>query len=419
MSSSDWLASANSSDPLGLTAAYQNAQTNRVQLAQYSIAQASTYWSAGKNDQAITAFKKALVFDPNNTSAYNSLGQIYLSQGNTTDAIKSYKQLVRIQSNPSTVDTSTNAPTQEAATLGLANAYLQAKQYVQSEQQYKAAAKLKPTDPVPPYTLGQQYLTQGRLSEALTMFQKTQKLSPSDGNVYYALGSVYNAQGNYNDAATALQTSIQLKPNFPSANYQLGIAYNGLGDSDGVQQQLSILNSSDTNLASQLQSALKPKITGMDASNPLNTFNETLSSNTQLLIMDPTKFIVPNSSATLSAVIQFDSGMDFSSVTNAANWKISMGNNPQSGFYNNTMPLSSTDVSIVPTPLSVTYDSNTEEATVNFQLSQNSKGNATIDPQHVVFTFDGADAAGQNMDQTANSIDGSAVAGFGSVDYFA
>ena len=419
MSNSIWLNDNNASDALGLTAAYQTAQDNRLQIAQYAIAQAATDLSNGKNDQAITAFKKALAFDPNNTTAYNYLGQLYLSSGDTTNAIKSYQQLVRIQSSTTLKDTSTTAPTLEAATLGLANSYLQAQQYDQSEQQFKAAAKLNPQDPIPPYTLGQQYLTQGRLDEALTMIQQAQKLSPNDGNVFYALGSIYNAQGNYSDAATALQTSIQLKPNFPSANYQLGVAYNGLGYSDGVQEQLTILNSSDATLAAQLTSIIKPKITSIDTTNPANKLNAIFGPNTQLYIMDPSKLIAPNSSATLSTVIQFDSDMDVSSVMNTTNWKISMGNSPQSGYYNDSMPLSSTDTPILPTPVSVTYDSVSKEATVNFQVSQNSKGNATIDPQHIVFTFNGVDTAGQSMDQTANATDGAAISAFGSVNTFA
>jgi tetratricopeptide (TPR) repeat protein len=418
MSSLDWL-SASSSDPMGLTAAVQTVQADRTQLAQFAIMRATSALSAGNNDQAITAFKQALAFDSNNTTAYNYLGQLYLNKGNTDDAIKAYQQLVRIQSNQSTADTSSNAPTLEAATIGLGNAYLQAKKYVQSEQQYKTAEKLNPKDPLPPYTLGQQYLTQGRLSEALTQIQQAQKLSPNDGNVYYALGSIYNAQGNYGDAASALQTSLQLKPKFPSANYQLGIAYNGLNYNDGVQQQLSILNSSDTNLASQLSTALKPQITGIDASNRQNTFNTGLGPGTPLYYLDPVSLISPNSSRTVSAVIQFSTNMDLESVTNAANWTLSRGNNAQSGYYNNSMPASSKDASIPATPISVTYNSTNNEATVKFQLSQNSSGNAIIDPKHLVFTFNGQDAAGQSMDQTANSIDGNATAGFGAVNYFA
>lgn len=414
MASSDWLSSSiGGAAPLGIAAAAQAAQDNRTQLAQYAVAQAASAMSAGKNDEAITAFQKALALDANNTTAYNYLGQLYLNKGDTGNAIKSFQQLVRIQSNPSTMDTSSNAPTLEAATLGLANAYLQAKQYPQSEQQFKAAARLDPQDPVPPYTLGQQYLTQGRLSDALTMFQQAGKLSPNDGNVFFAMGEVYNAQGNYSDAVTALQKSIQLKPNFASANYQLGVAYNGLNDQTSVQQQLSILNNSDPNLASQLSAVIKPAITGIDTNNPVNTFNEALGPGTPLFVLDPTNLSAPSSSNMLSAVIQFSKNMDMDSITNPGNWSISMGNGTQSGYYNDMIPVSPGDATIPAEPVSVTWDGTSDEATVNFQLSQNGNGDATIDPQHVVFTFKGQDADGQSMDTNANSIDGSADAAFG------
>ena len=83
------------------------------------------------------------------------------------------------------------------------------------------------------------------------------------------------------------------------------------------------------------------------------------------------------------------------------------------------MPLSSKDAVVSPLPLSVTYNSYTGEAIVRFKLNQNSSGDAKIDPQHLVFTFNGKDASGQTMDQTANAIDGYASAPFGSIDLLA
>ena len=415
---SDWLSAA-ATDTLGLTAANQIAQTSRAQSAQYAIAVASSALSDGNYDKAIKAFKTAVAFDPENTTAYNYLGKIYLSQGKNDEAIKSYKQLVSIQSNLSTKDTSTNAPSLEEATISLGNAYLQAKKYDQSEKQFKAAAKLAPKDPVPVYTLGQQYLTQGRLDEALTQLQKAKALSPKDGNIYYALGSVYNAQGNYLDAALALQTSIQLKPDFPDANYELGVAYNGLNYTEGVQEQQTILNSSDYSLASQLSTITKPQIVGFDETNSRTTFfTSILGPGTPVWTFD-TSLITPNSSKLVTTTIQFSKDMDCDSVTNVVNWSISRGNNSESGYYNNTLPISGSDAVITPMPESVTYDSITGEAFVSFRLKQNSSGNAMIDPKHLVLTFYGKDSSGQTMDLTANSIDGYASAPFGSVDTIA
>jgi Flp pilus assembly protein TadD len=402
---------------MGLAAANQS--SNRAQYAQYAIAQASTALSDGNNDKAITAFKQAAALDPNNTTAYNYLGKLYLSQGKNDEAIKAYKELVRIQSNVTTKDTSTSAPTLESATISLGNAYLSAKKYVQSEQQFKAAARLAPKDPLPPYTLGQQYISQGRLDEALTQIKKAQTLSPNDGNVFYALGSVYNAKGSYMDAALALQTSLQLKSDFPEANYQLGVAYNGLNYTEGVQEQQTILNSSDTTLASQLSAVTRAKIIGIDTSNKQNTFYNTVyGANTPLWAID-TSLITPNTSSVVSTVIQFSKEMDPGSVANIANWSITRGKSAQAGYYNNSMPLSGKDAVISPIPISVSYDSSTGEAVVKFRLNQNSAGDAKIDPKHLVFTFKGKDASGQTIDQTANSIDGYASAPFGSVNLLA
>lgn len=410
---SDWLTTS-TSDVLGLAAANQSA--NRAQYAQYAIAQAATALSDGNNDKAIQAFKTAARLDPDNTTAYNYLGKIYLSQSKNDEAIEAYKQLVRIQSSESTKDTSDNAPTLEDATMSLGNAYLQAKQYNQSEKQFKAAAKIAPRDALPVYTLGQQYLTQGRLDESKTQLEKAKTLAPKDSNVYYALGAVYNAQGNYMDAALELQEAVQLKTDFPEANYQLGVAYNGLNYTEGVEEQQKILNSSDASLASQLSAITRPQIVGIDSSSSLNSLNNTVwGAYTPLWAIDAS-LITPDSSKTVSTVIQFSKEMNYDSVTNISNWSISRAHSAEAGYYNNSMPLSSNDARIASTPLSVTYNSYSGEAIVRFRLNQNSAGDAIIDPKHLVFTFNGEDASGQTMDQTANSIDGYASAPFGYID---
>ena len=433
MTTSNWMSgfitTPSTSDPLGLIADAKNAQTNRQQIAQYAVAKAANYYSAGQNTQAIAAFKQAVAMDPNNTTAYNTLGQIYSAQGDYANAVKSYQKLVQIQSNPTTKDTSTNAPTLEAATISLGNAYVQNKQNDLAAKQYQAAMNLNPTDPIPVDSLGQLYLSEGNTSQAMAMFKKTQLLSPNDGNVYYAIGSTYNAEGNYSAAVTALQKSIQLNPNTPTQNYQLGIAYNGLGDSQGAQQQLAILQGSngDSSLASQLTALIKPQMNSIDFSNSANTFLENAGPGTPLWAVDTsslTALAAPNSSATVSVVIQFNEDMDYNSITNVGNWSISRGATSQSGFYNDTMPISADEAAVPATPTSVTYNTETQEATVKFRLNQNSAGNATIDPSHLVFTFNGQGAEGQSMNKNANSIDGSASeggsasAGFGTINYY-
>ena len=427
MSSSVFIPTSNA---FNMTTINQTTQSDRTQLAQFAISQAAGLMANNQNTQAIASFKKALALDPQNTTAYNYLGQIYMSQGDNSDAISAYKQLVNILSTSASSYSSTvtatsittatqdlyssTPPTLQTAYVSLGNAYLQDKQYTQSQTAFQKAEKLNPQDPVAPYTLGQQYLTQGNLSGALAQFQKTQKISPNDGNVYYALGEVYNQMGDYQQAVTNLTKSLNLKPNFPSANYQLGLAYNGLGQTQQAQQQLSILDDSDSTLASQLSFTLnKPQMVAEDSTaTQNNAFDSVLGPGTPLWMLDPSLLTAPNSSAKFSVTISFNNTMSASSIMNTANWTISPADGTQAGYYDDMMPQTSNDATLPKTPTSVSYNSLTNEATVTFQLSQNSDGTAVIDPSHLVFTFNGEDASGRTMDQTANSVDGAESAPF-------
>jgi hypothetical protein len=52
------------------------------------------------------------------------------------------------------------------------------------------------------------------------------------------------------------------------------------------------------------------------------------------------------------------------------------------------------------------YNENTKKATVQFQISQNDTGNATLDPKHIVFKFSGVDAYAKPMDTSADAYSG-------------
>ncbi|MDA8429434.1 MAG: tetratricopeptide repeat protein [Geobacteraceae bacterium] len=409
----DFVSGANN-DPFAVTG--QDTTGTRKQIAQYAIMQAAAYMQNNQNDQAIGAFKKALAFDPQSATAYNYMGQIYLSQGKNADAIKAYQQLVRIQSNLSLADTSSNTPTQADAHVSLGNAYLQDKQYTASEKEFKTAAKLDPSNPLPPYTLGLQYANTNRLSEAETQLLKVKKISPNDGNVFYALGMVYNKQGRYDDAVTSLEKSLTLKKGLTAANYELGVAYDALGRTADAQNQLSILqSSSDTTNAQNLKTILtKTGISYMGTKNS-GGFVFNADATVELSFLDsalPAAQPLHQAfgSKAFSITIGFTNDMDQASVTNTNNWSISRANSGAAGFYNYTRPRfmvspTWTTAALPDAPESVTYNSTTREATLTFRLNQNSSGTAVIDPKHIVFSFSGKDALGRAIDTSADQID--------------
>lgn len=390
----DFLTGSNS-DPFAVIG--QDTSGQRAQLAQYSILRAAAYLQDNKNDEALKAFKQALAFDPQNSTAQEYIGRLYLAKGDNYEAIKAYKTIVQAQ--PYSVD----------ARMNLANAYIQDKQYVASEKELKAAARLDPRNPLPDYTLGLQYSNTDRLVEAEAQFKKVQRNSPNDGNVYYALGMLYNKQEKYEEAAKNLEKSQLLKKDMPAANYELGVAYNALGRSEDAQKQLSLLQASNPSMAQDLKFILeKPRINYMDQNNSRN-FNQLLGPGTPLWMLDPT-LLEPGATTQISVAIQFSNEMDVTSVMNPVNWEISRANDSEGGYY--ISQTGGREVNLPMSPTFVSYNPETRQASVSFAVQQNATGNATIDPSHLVFKFSGTDAAGRKMDTAADQIDGAATNAF-------
>lgn len=377
----------------------QNVQTQRAQIAQYAIYKAATYLSNNKQDEALKEFKKALAFDPQNATAHTNIGKIYQSQGKIPEAIKELKSVVQ------------NNRTSVTARNDLGNAYLQAKQYTDAEKEFKTAARMDPINPLADYTLGILYTQTERFGEAEAQFNKVAKVSPRDGNVPYSLGVLYNKMERPEDAAKQLEKALTLKKDFPAANYELGAAYVKLGETDKAAEQLSILDTKQSSFANDLSFILnKPKMVYMDATNNRG-FSQLLGAGTPLWMLDPT-LMDANSSKKVTVAIAFNNKMDIASIMNPANWEISRAKNTEGGYYNSSMPTNSTEVSIPKRPYSVTYNPETQQASVTFTVQQNATKDATIDPSHLVFTFSGKDAAGRQMDTAGDQIDGYAAEAF-------
>ncbi len=397
MASSPISSTGNPFDVLG-----QDMSAQYSQLAQYSIQRAASELQNNRKDSAITAFRQALAYDPQNATALTYIGNLNLAQGKEEEAIKAFKDLVKTD------------PLNSEYQISLGNSYLQAKRYDEAEATFKQAARIDPLNPLPEYTLGMQYMQQDRLSEAESQFKKVQRMAPSDGNVFYALGALYNKQQKYPEAVQELKNALLVKSNFPAANYELGYAYTKLGMTSEATEQLNSLVSQRSSLASDLQFEInRPKMLFLD--NGKGNFNTSLGPNTQLWMLDPAQLSSPGAAKTFSVSIQFNTQMDMKSVTSISNWTISRGRNASAGYYNNSVTAygGGKDVNLPAKPVSIIYNASTMQATVNFVLTQNATGDATVDPKHVVFKFTGMDASGRSMDASSDEIDGrSAFKGF-------
>lgn len=359
----------------------------------------------GKYKEAAAAFRQVTSLNPDNVDAYNMMAQAQIKLGNNKEAIKAYTLSLKIDKSQSEVH------------ISLANVYIDEKNYSEAEKSLKAASLADPTNPVPHYTRGHMLLQQERFSEAEAAFNQTIRLAPRDGNAYYGLGTALNAQGRHSEAIVQLQRALELKRDSAPSFKELGVAYAALGNNDKVSEQISALKALETAQADAFVSDLEelvrlPKITGIDSSR--TTFNSIFGA-TSLLMLDPVTFSQPGAVKEFTITLQFDSAMDIDSVTNVTNWKIGKPTGVSGGLYDNGLyrPTDRSNFTIMPNK--VTYDPGQMSATLYFSLYQNDTpltNGGTIDAGHLTFTFLGKDAAGKQIDSSADQYNGFAGKAF-------
>ena len=146
-------------------------------------------WNAmqsGNYPLAVELLKRAVELDPKNKLSWNYLGNAYLAQRKTDDAIAALKKQIEI------------------------NPY--------DEYAYNA--------------LGRAYLMQQKYDDAASAFQKQIEINPLDKYAHAGLGSLYAEQHKYDQAAPELEKAVSLTPDDPLLNVQLGDAYLNLGQDD-------------------------------------------------------------------------------------------------------------------------------------------------------------------------------------------
>lgn len=342
--------------------------------------------------QAAASFRRAASLQPDLTEAYTYQGDAYARLGNKKQAIEAYKMSLSVDKTQDTVYTT------------LAGVYIDNGQKSEAEKVLKAGIKQNKQNTLAYYMLGQLQAQNKDYATAEANFRKVVKLEPKDGNGYYALGMALNGQGKHEEAVTELLKAIQLKKEFSPALLELGRAYLGLGERGKAQEQVDALNeikTYDATLsAKELAAEIKqPKISSYNAQNSSLMLD---MSNISLIALDPVAFISPGGSRDFTVQFGFDSEMDIASVMNPLNWRISKASGGTAGLYNNGL-YSPKDVSVPYIPKSVTYDPTTRQANVIFTVRQREGSiDGTLDPKHLVFTFQGKDVDGKEMDSSAD-----------------
>lgn len=172
----------------------------------------SVYRKSGRNDDAVTLYKKFLESNPGSETIYYSLGVTYYLIDREQDSINTMTKLIEL--NPRHAD---------------------ALNFV-----------------------GYSYAEQGvNLDQAESLIRKALVISPNKGYILDSLGWVYYKRGNYQEAIKLLKQAASLQSDDPAILDHLGDVYRDMGDTESAleyyNKSLKMLDDAETDNPEDLE----------------------------------------------------------------------------------------------------------------------------------------------------------------------
>ncbi|MFL5344809.1 MAG: social motility TPR repeat lipoprotein Tgl [Hyalangium sp.] len=184
---------------------------------------------AGKIQEALSEFQRAVELDPDNADAQNALGiLLHLSFRRHSDAIEHYQKALEVRPNFS-----------EART-NLANVYLDQGQYDEAIKLYEQVLNdmLYPTPFIAQGNLGWAYYKKGDTEKGLENIKAAVTLNPNFCLGFKNLGLIYEQTGNTDEACKAFGHYREKCPDVADAYLREGVCLAKQGQGDTAKERL-------------------------------------------------------------------------------------------------------------------------------------------------------------------------------------
>ncbi|MGD0128273.1 MAG: tetratricopeptide repeat protein [Terriglobia bacterium] len=176
----------------------------------------------GRDDGAITCFKKALDIEPDNAVMRSNLGNALEAKGDLDGAIAEHRTAIHFQ--PDFAD----------AHVNLGNA-LKAKGDLEGAiAEYRTVLRLQPDLAAAHNNLGIALQAKGDLKGAIAELRTALRLQTDDGAAHLSLGNALKAKGDLDGAIAEHRAALHLHPNFTAAHLNLGKELQAKGDLEGA-----------------------------------------------------------------------------------------------------------------------------------------------------------------------------------------
>jgi tetratricopeptide (TPR) repeat protein len=155
------------------------------------------YWQ-----NSLTLYKHVIEATSNNYVMHNNLGFALTARGRPADAIKHYKEALRIN------------PDFELANINLGTALLSQGKIDQCIAYYQDVLRQKPGYAGVHHNLGIVLLRKGKIENAVVHFREALRLKPDYAEAYNSLGAAMVFKGKFEDAVFSFKKALQIKPDY-------------------------------------------------------------------------------------------------------------------------------------------------------------------------------------------------------------
>ena len=188
-----------------------------------------TYRLMGLYDDALADFTRAIEIDPSDTWALTSRGLTYDSKGRCDEALADFTLAIEIDPN-------------DAWSLAWrGRIYDELSRYDDALADFTRAIEIDPNDDFALSGRGHVYVAMGRYDDALADFTRAIEIDPSYWNIG-SRGSVYQDMGRYDDALADFTRAIEIDPSGALAISCRGEIYRLMGRYDDAQADLTRAN---------------------------------------------------------------------------------------------------------------------------------------------------------------------------------
>jgi tetratricopeptide (TPR) repeat protein len=188
----------------------------------------AVYGKLGDHKQAIRDHDRAIELNPKLAAAYNNRGSAYADLGNHRRAIKDFDRAIELNTK------------YEWAYANRGIAYHNLGDHKQAIRDYDRAIELDPGFAKAYNNRGAAYLILGNHQQAIRDYDRAIELDPKLEIAYINRGIAYAKLGDYRKAMRDLDKAIELFPKFAEAYRYRGIAYGALGDNQQALEDLKI-----------------------------------------------------------------------------------------------------------------------------------------------------------------------------------